>query len=92
MTAFFEQAITRTEQYVGRGNSQFFNPARIDPAPPVTRHVLGWSGFPRNLLDGASETQAHKLAAQLLEGVVGVSAPGRIAGVARRRLGAASRR
>lgn len=71
MSVFFDQAVARTEQSVGRGNSQFFNPARIDPAAPVTRHVISWTGFPRSLLDGASEAQAHKEAEQLLEGVVG---------------------
>jgi hypothetical protein len=67
----FQQGVHRTEQTVGAGNSQFYDPMRTDTDDPVATAVISWPGFPRLLLlkHGPDKRAAFKEGDQLVGNV-----------------------
>lgn len=46
---WFDRATKSTERQVGVGNSQFYNPMKIDTDDPNQKDVITWIGFPKVL-------------------------------------------
>jgi len=57
----FDRAISRNEQEVGAGKSQFYNQLKTSPATTVERKVV-WNAFPRTLVRQFGRAQALAIA------------------------------
>jgi hypothetical protein len=66
MATFFRQAIARTEQLLGKGNSQLYDPTRTSLSGAVAEQVITWAGFPKTLYEGRTKQQAWQAAEQLV--------------------------
>jgi hypothetical protein len=51
ISGLFDDAIQRTEQEVGSGKSQFYNPTKADTETPFAAQDISWIGFPKLIRD-----------------------------------------
>lgn len=63
----FDQVIGDTEQSVGPGKSQFYNPTKTDTDSPSATQEISWIGFPKLIRDNhANSVDAWKEAGTLI--------------------------
>jgi hypothetical protein len=70
---WFDEAIQRSEENVGAGHSQYYNPSKTNTENPSTEKVIRWLAFPRVIAQkhGGDKVGAWQEAEQLVSRSLG---------------------